>query len=206
MTKATNSKFLVYMHIAPNGKKYIGITSKTVEQRWNNGHGYLHNQHFYDAIKKYGADSFRHVVIAQDLSKKEACSLEVELIAKYKTTDREKGYNHSTGGDISAYGVKRSREYIEALRLRHLGKSPSTETRRKISEKLKGRPNCRKGVKLADNSKMKMSKPVICIETGIKYFGINEAERKTGVSSRNIGQCVLGNRKTAGSLHWKAAL
>lgn len=205
MARKITDNFTVYMHIAPNAKRYIGITTKTMSQRWNNGNGYNHNAYFYAAIKKYGAESFKHKIIATDLNKRQACEIEKSLIAKFDTTNREKGYNHSTGGDISALGVKRTPEYIEMLRHRHLGKSPSKETRRKISMKLKGQPSCRKGANMADESKKKMSKPVICLETGLKYFGLNEASRKTGIDSRNIGQCVLGRRKTAGGFHWRQA-
>ena len=205
MTKAINH-FTVYMHIAPNGKRYIGITRKTVNQRWNNGNGYNHNTHFHNAIKKYGAENFQHKVIATGISKIQACEIEKRLIEKYDTTNQERGYNHSTGGEISALGVKRTPEYVKMLRLRHLGKSPSAETRKKISAKLKGRPSCRKGAKMADESKKKMSKPVFCLETKTSYFSLNEASRQTGIDSRNIGQCVLGRRKSAGGLHWGRVL
>ena len=203
--KKTTNSFTVYMHISPNGKRYIGITSKSMEQRWNNGNGYNHNAYFFDAIRKYGPKSFQHMILAKNLSKEQACKMEKELIKKYDTTNREKGYNHSTGGDISAFGVRRTPEYVEKLRQRHLGKNPSEETRRKISEKLKGKPSCRKGATMADISKKKTSKPVVCVETGKMYFGLNEAERQTGILSTNIGQCVLGKRERAGGLHWRRA-
>lgn len=44
--------FCVYIHVLPNGKKYIGITCKKPEYRWNHGDGYKNNRHFYNAIKK----------------------------------------------------------------------------------------------------------------------------------------------------------
>lgn len=209
MTKVTKTKrpecFTVYMYICPNGKRYIGITSKTVEQRWNNGNGYNHNAYFFAAIKKYGAKNFKHKILADNLTRGQACEMEKKLIEKFDTTNREKGYNHSTGGEISAFGVKRTPEYIARLREIHRGKSPSEETRKKISKKLMGQPAWNKGLELSESSKKKMSKPVLCVETGAIYFGINEAARQTGVGSRNIGQCVLGRRKRAGGFHWRAA-
>lgn len=200
------NKFLVYMHVAPNNKKYIGITSKSIEKRWNNGNGYRNNKYFYSAILKYGKDNFKHIVIASDLTKDNACRLEIELIKKYDTTNRKKGFNHSTGGDICAYGVKRSKEYIQKLKAIHIGKKHSEETKRKISNTLKGHIPINKGIPMKNCSKRKMSIPIICIETNKNYFGINEAERQTGISSRNIGQCLKGNRKTAGGYHWRYVL
>lgn len=32
-----NKKYIVYMHIFPNGKKYIGMTGKKPSYRWENG-------------------------------------------------------------------------------------------------------------------------------------------------------------------------
>lgn len=40
-----------------NDKKYIGITSRNVDLRWQNGLGYK-NTHFGNAIKKYGWGKF----------------------------------------------------------------------------------------------------------------------------------------------------
>ena len=47
--------FTVYCHTNKiNGKKYIGITSKKPEYRWNNGKGYSTQIVFARAIEKYG--------------------------------------------------------------------------------------------------------------------------------------------------------
>ena len=37
--------YTVYKHISPNGKIYIGITSKEPIKRWNGGSGYLNSDH-----------------------------------------------------------------------------------------------------------------------------------------------------------------
>ena len=37
-------KWIVYVHIFPNGKLYFGITSKKPNARWENGNGYSDNQ------------------------------------------------------------------------------------------------------------------------------------------------------------------
>ena len=53
-----NGDWIVYQHISPNGKSYIGITQQDPEKRWQNGKGYTGQKKFYNAIKKYGWDSF----------------------------------------------------------------------------------------------------------------------------------------------------
>ena len=45
-----NNNYKVYVHIAPNGKRYYGITKQEVEKRWANGKGYKGNEHFINAI------------------------------------------------------------------------------------------------------------------------------------------------------------
>ena len=109
------STFTLYVHITPANKLYIGITSQTVNERWENGKGYSGSPHFYSAIQKYGWDNIKHIVLLENLSKEVACECEKYLIAKYKTTNREYGYNISLGGDVTQLGLKRTPEQIKRL-------------------------------------------------------------------------------------------
>lgn len=104
--------YTVYMHVNKiNGMRYIGLTCQSVAVRWQaGGNGYRKQSHFWRAIKKYGWDNFKHVIIAEELSREEACALEVELIKRYQTTDNTKGYNKSTGGDAGGRGVVKSKK------------------------------------------------------------------------------------------------
>lgn len=98
--------YVLYMHTnKTNHKKYIGFTCDT-KRRWrNNGIEYKPhkkenmNRFFWNAICKYGFDSFEHTIILENLSFKEACIKEIEYIEKYNTTDKNKGYNVSSGGN-----------------------------------------------------------------------------------------------------------
>ena len=65
-----NKKFCVYRHIFPNGKSYIGITSKKPNQRWENGKGYSKTGQnaIYNAIKKYGWDNIKHEILFDNLT------------------------------------------------------------------------------------------------------------------------------------------
>lgn len=96
------NNYTVYIHTNKvNNKKYIGITSRTPEERWmSNGLGYR-GQGFYNAINKYGWDSFKHEIVATGLTKDEACLMEMNLISEYNTN--ENGYNQSLGGEMSQY-------------------------------------------------------------------------------------------------------
>ena len=89
-----NSTFLVYKHTnLSNGKVYIGITNRNPEKRWSKGNAYKSNQHFTNAIKKYGWEGFSHEIIKEGLTKEEALLLEESLIKEYDSTNSEKGYN-----------------------------------------------------------------------------------------------------------------
>ena len=46
--------WLVYKHISPSEKVYIGITQTSPETRWAKGFGYRKCILFYRAILKYG--------------------------------------------------------------------------------------------------------------------------------------------------------
>lgn len=140
----TNDKYYVYMHVSPSGKRYIGITQNYLK-RWRNGLGYWNNKYFYNAIQKYGWDNFEHIIIAENLTLHDAEKMEIELIAKYKTTDGAFGYNHAKGGKVNR-GYKLSEETRKKLSESHRGltsgfkgKSLSKEQKEKISNLLKGK-------------------------------------------------------------------
>lgn len=52
-------------------------------------------------------------------------------------------------------------------------------------------------------SKEKMRKKIICIETGEIYNGLIQAEELLNISSKQISKCLRNKSKTAGKLHWK---
>lgn len=89
----------LYIHTSPNGKKYIGITSQLPKKRWANGKGYNNNKYFTRAINKYGWNNFSHEIIYDNMTSEEAKNKEKELIEKYDTTNSDKGYNLTRGGD-----------------------------------------------------------------------------------------------------------
>ena len=91
--------YTVYMHICPNNKKYIGITKLKPKDRWKNGKSYKTQQLFFRAIQKYGWDNIKHEILFSNLTKEEAEQKEIELIALYKSNQREYRYNVENGGN-----------------------------------------------------------------------------------------------------------
>lgn len=92
--------YKIYVHINKNnGKKYIGQTKQSLNQRFRGGEGYKNSPKFYGAIKKYGWDGFEHILLFDGLTLEEANQKEEELIKKYDTTNDANGYNIAYGGD-----------------------------------------------------------------------------------------------------------
>ena len=84
--------YVIYAHISPNGKYYIGITKRDPpELRWDEGRGYKKQRKFWNAIKYYGWDNFQHIILETGLSKKMAEYKETKYIEKYNSV--ENGYN-----------------------------------------------------------------------------------------------------------------
>lgn len=79
------------------------------------------------------------------------------------------------------------------------------ETKKKISDIHKGKIPYNKGIPMKQESKEKMSKPVICVETNTIYYSLSEASRKTKIFVGNISKCCNGIRKTAGGYIWRYA-
>lgn len=96
-----NKTYVVYSHTSPSNKKYIGITRQIPTKRWANGNGYKNNKYFSKAIEKYGWNNIKHEILFEGLSHDEACNKEIELIARYNTTNKDYGYNITKGGEGS---------------------------------------------------------------------------------------------------------
>lgn len=220
--------YCVYKHTSPHGKVYIGITSLPPRRRWQCGWGYRENTHFFSAIKKYGWESFSHEILFSNLTKAEAEAKEIELIAKFDSTNPNKGYNHdfggssagkmseetrrkiseSTRGEKSAhYGKHHSEEAKRKMSIAAKNRPPmSAETRRKIGEAERGENHWTYGKTFSEEHRKRIAeshcKPIICVETQIIYGSTLEAAKQTGINKGNINSCCMGRRKKAGGFSW----
>lgn len=181
--------FCVYKHTSPSGKVYIGITSQNPIDRWQNGLGYRRNAHFYRAITKYGWDNFRHEIVRANLTKEAACQLEISLIAEYRSTEKQFGYNITAGGEFFKH-TDASRQLMSERR-KGKGTGPvSEETRARMRAAHAGGAEAVK---------------VLCVETGVVYPSISAARTATGANKMAITRCCRGtpHYNTAGGFHWK---
>jgi group I intron endonuclease len=216
-------KYYVYKHTnKTNGKVYIGITCLSPKKRWKNGKGYSDNKHFTNAINKYGWDGFDHLVLVRGLTEEEAKWLEIQLITVHNSTNREKGYNISPGGDTVS---EETRQKISAANKGEnnfmYGKHHTEETRKKIGESQKGERSHMFGKHLSEKTKQKMStankgennpmygktdynnpnsKTVVCVTTGYCFGSTSKAGEYYGIHCSNIATCCRGKQKSAGKL------
>lgn len=84
--------YKVYIHIMTGLWIYIGQTGQDLEERWQNGEGYKqHNQMLYHQIKKYGWKNINHILYKDNLTKKEADTIEQDLIHFYAKNEMATG-------------------------------------------------------------------------------------------------------------------
>lgn len=82
-----------------NGKQYVGMTSRTMKERWNSHCSSARNGspfRFHSAIRKYGEDAFDVKVLFENLTVDDCRSIEHQTIAEYDTI--KSGYNAKPGG------------------------------------------------------------------------------------------------------------
>lgn len=91
-------------------KIYIGYTGNSIKKRWgdhiNNALKYKVKGKFYNAIRKYGKNSFKVEQICKCRGVKEfAWNIETYFIAKFDSTNSKNGYNTQKkgGGGLGEY-------------------------------------------------------------------------------------------------------
>ena len=226
----------VYSHTNKiNGKVYVGISCREdLNDRWQSGEGYKRPRgqgialsHFYNAIQRYGWDSFDHRIIATNLTLEQASKLEQELIKEYDSTDPEKGYNVAKGGKGSKgakhkdatkklLSEKAKRRYKETGVVNFKGAHHTDETKKKLSAKAKkrfaetGQVNF-KGKHHSDEVKRHLSdlrsKPITMYDLTGKivrsYSSVSVAAEAFGVSVSTISGCAHGKPKTSVGHIWR---
>lgn len=150
------SGFFVYIHTAPNRKRYVGITHNRPKRRWDCGRGYQRNEHFYAAIQKYGWENFTHQVF--EVPSEEAMYRnEQELIELFKSNNPKYGYNNSIGGEPGSLGYKHTDEVKQKMSRALKGRKLTEETKQKISVSNKGKLGTMKGKHHTEEAKQKIS-------------------------------------------------
>lgn len=207
--------YIVYMHTNMiNNKKYIGITCRSLDERsGGSGCNYKDSSKFYKDIQAYGWSSFSHDVLLSGLNLEEAKLKEKEMIALYNTTNPEIGYNIHQGGEMPPtmngvdnpfYGDHRFAGSNHPM----YGRKHTEEARKKMSKNhwdVKGEKNPFYNDHRFIGKNNPIAKAVMCLETGIIYDTVTDAERQTGVARQTIAKQIRGKLHHAGGFHWQYA-
>jgi len=169
-----------------NGKKYVGLTTKTVDSRYaeHKSSSKYQNQAIYHAWRKYGDPSVSTLAeVGNDILHDE----EIRFIAEAGSL-APGGYNMTTGGDISPSLMPEVRKKISQALKGRKGTSPSAETRRLIGEKSRGHT-------LGEESRKKIS----IANTG----SIRTPEQREKISAATTGRKLSNEHKEKVSLFHK---
>jgi group I intron endonuclease len=136
--------FVIYKHTTPDGRVYIGATSrKKPEYRWGRrGNGYKGCSAFWDAIQEVGWESIKHEILEINVPAAEVESREAHFIAEHNATDPKHGYNRIAHTTVYKRGTL-TESHRRKLCENHKGTSGITytsEQRERISTALKGKP------------------------------------------------------------------
>jgi group I intron endonuclease len=200
-----------------NNKIYIGQTKYSVAWRWHT-HLYAtftntagdHNSLLHKAIRKYGIDAFK-VEIIEQCNNKDLNEAEIKYIKKFKSADKDFGYNISLGGggllfyrdeDIKklwddGYAASEIARLLpqsigrNTVRLRLLGMGVNeTEIRKR-------------GCEAISRSKHKLIYQYTKDGKYIKsFYSAKEASKETKSNPANIAMCANGEIKSAGGYQW----
>lgn len=189
-------KYIIYDHISPTGKHYIGQTCCELKKRFGKaGNRYLAKTKngykqpaFASAIIKYGWDNFQHNILFSNLSELEANMVEEDLVYYYRKQGLS--YNTSPGGS-NHIPTEETRNKLSEI---HKGKHLSEEHKKRISEsKLNGSLSKRVVQMSKDGSVIKV------------WPSMMEIERELGYCASHIGKCCNNKPKykTAYGYVWK---
>lgn len=132
-------------------KSYIGITRRALKTRLaeHRRAAFKNNRTsvFCDALREFGSHSFECEVLGTAKNIENLLTMEALAIEVYETLVPA-GYNQSAGG------------------LGTPGRPHSEETRRKMSEKAKGRPAWNRGIPMSEEQKVKLSVAKTGVKTG----------------------------------------
>jgi group I intron endonuclease len=102
----------IYCHIhIDSGRRYIGLTSQTVEKRWNQHCVQAKSSkggrwHFPNAIRQYGKNAFSHEVLEVCETLESANEAEAKWIDHFDSRNPERGFNLAKGGEHVPHPIK----------------------------------------------------------------------------------------------------
>lgn len=162
-----------------NGKKYVG---KHVSRTFDNKY-YGSGTSFRKDFNKFGETNFKIRVLEKCNSNKELIEKETYYIKLFDAVRSPRYYNNSYGGESEGWnGVNKAIKEGSVNISRFSGKHHTEDSKRKISEALKGRPSPRRGTKISEKQRKAI------IESNKRKRGMKLSEK----ARKNISDAAKG--------------
>lgn len=178
-----NKTYTVYLLVAKDGRRYVGMTSLPLSVRCTPSR-YERCPAMRTAIQELGWGSFEKEVVAEGLTREEASFLEQEMIAHYNTIDPAKGFNTAYGGVHFKHN---------ALSKQKISQSSTPRDKTFCDKKYLEQEPYKHGVVQFD-----FGGNVIA-----QFPSIREAARVTKSDPSNIRKCANGTLKTTNHFKWQ---
>lgn len=230
LSEQHEKSYTIYCLESPNGKRYVGMTSRDVKKRWNYGTGYWGNELLNNDICYYGWDKFEKYILFENLDQTQAENKEIELIKIWDLTNPSNGYNKDYGGRLkkemseetrhklsnSLKGRKCPQKAIDRLIIYNKTRVLSEETHQKMSESAKRRIK-EHPIILSEEGKERMRQTKIgnqwnCIPVcqytldGIfvkEFSSAKKASQELNIQSSGITRCCKNEYNQCGGYIWK---
>lgn len=195
-----------------NGKRYIGQTVRTLEERFGE-HARNKNSYLGSTIRKYGRENFTAEIIdssllIDDLNEKEIYwtqKLNTKIPHGYNLVDggdNTMGYNHTLEARMKMSMTKKELGNMEGVKNHFYGKRHTEETRKKMSDAWKNgkrvmTPELKKRLR-----ESQYTRKVLNVTTGEIFNSIKEASETYDIKATHITRVCRGRRKTTGGYKW----
>ncbi len=202
-----------------NGKSYIGQTIRTIEKRFEEHQKTRsHCRALYNAIKKYGWDSF---IVDYYECPDEDLNFDEELLVREMGTLSPNGYNLKEGGGNGKHSEETKQKMSESQtgeKNHKYGKKQSDDSNKKRSEAMTGENNHNYGKPISKQVKQKireansgdnnhMSKRVYQYDLYGNFIGsftsCGEAGRHLNKDRSVIAKCARGSRRHKSAYKFK---
>lgn len=225
--------YLIYCYTnRQNNKKYVGITSRSIEER-EQSHIYeaknksnkCYNAPFKRAIRKYGIKAFDREILDTVETLEEACELEKYYIEKFQSYYKYKnsnGYNATIGGELLQMPKDRviqvDKETLEVIRIWNSVSEAEHKYGGSIYEVVNNHTklgrNCfwfyeKYFETIKNNYKelIRLDNNYVCqIDFNKKLVAIwsssTSASNSLNISQGNISACCVGTRESCAESYW----
>ena len=201
-----------------NGKVYVGVSTKSLEERKkdhmknsNKGKSYV----FQNAIATYGIDAFKFEQIDTALTTDELAKKEKEYILEYDSNVN--GYNSDSGGGIqktvyqydmlTGVLVNKYSNLTDASATIGLNKQDLSKVCLSVNKASKGfywtYDYLERFIPLEDKRKKKVHQYNIEGEFINEFESVSEASKQTRINKSCIAKVCRGERKSSGGYLWK---